>query len=202
MLGILARFLKSGPLSEPANVARMEPLEGRQLMSGSIALSPFGSLNIVGTNAADAVTVNYDTRGTLSLLDDQVRVSMSHPALHDKSHLASFSALRVRNINFFGLAGNDFFVNNTAIRSTALGGSGDDVLHGGGGADRLIGDDGNDKLFGRGGKDVLEGRNGNDFLDTGAEFIPGDAALGQAGFDTFKNRFGDIRDRAFFEPLV
>ena len=176
-----------------------ETLENRTLMSGSIALTPNFALIITGTPANDTAAVVYDTRGTPAVADDLVHARLAHSG---HGHSASFAAWKVRSIVFLGGDGNDYFQNNTAINSVAYGGKGDDLLIGGRATDRLFGDDGNDRLYGMSGQDYLAGGNGNDYLDTGADAVAPEWALGQGGFDTFKNRPGDVTDRLFFEPLV
>jgi hypothetical protein len=97
---------------------------------------------------------------------------------------------------FSGGKGDDYFQNNTDLRSYAWGGDGNDTLIGGTNQDALFGEDGNDALYGGGGKDFLFGGNGNDYLDGGGAFANGqyrdnydgvaDYMMGGAGADKFK----------------
>ena len=98
---------------------------------------------------------------------------------------------------FFLGAGDDFFTNNTAIPSTALGGAGNDKLRGGSGKDTLMGGDGNDKLQGNKGDDTLQGAAGNDTeiggagIDTLYGGLGDDSLSGAAGDDTLNGGSGD-----------
>jgi len=74
----------------------------------------------------------------------------------------SFDAASVSSIRFLGRGGDDRFVNNATIPSTAFGGSGDDYLQGTSAADSFFGEEGNDTLAGYGGKDSLDGGVGKD----------------------------------------
>lgn len=75
---------------------------------------------------------------------------------------AGFPAAGVQGIYFFGGAGNDRFVNQTDLYSSARGEGGADTLVGGSGRDRLSGGPGDDHLNGRGGRDILDGEGGTD----------------------------------------
>lgn len=125
----------------------------------------------------------------------------------------SYDPDAVRQVAFQGYDGHDRFTNETAIRSIAHGGGGQDTLRGGsavdelfggGDTDWLYGGDGNDtldgqfgsdRLFGEGGDDHLEGDDvffggllgGDDTLDGG----PGnDTLLGAGGADTLRGGAG------------
>jgi hypothetical protein len=99
---------------------------------------------------------------------------------------------------FTGAKGDDYFQNNTDLRSYAWGGLGNDTLIGGTNQDVLQGEDGNDKVYGGGGKDYLSGGNDNDYLDGGGAFTQSstpyrdnydgvaDYINGNAGADKFK----------------
>lgn len=76
----------------------------------------------------------------------------------------SQSTLTVSEISYVGSAGNDFFVNATAIDLSADSGGGLDVLIGGSGEDLLIGGDGDDLLIGGAGADRIFGSSGRDLL--------------------------------------
>ncbi|MBP3953761.1 hypothetical protein J8F10_00400 [Gemmata sp. G18] len=85
------------------------------------------------------------------------------------------------DIIFYGREGNDLLTNNTAVRTIAYGGSGNDILVGGAGA-------ANDLLYGEAGNDILYGRYGNDFLDGGSE---NDILDGSVGNDFLDGGFGN-----------
>jgi hypothetical protein len=146
---------------------RLEALEDRLLMTYGITLAE-GVLTIEGNAWANRAQVNYNSTGQVVATLDQTG--------------ATFDAKDVRTIVFRGEDGNDMFTNNTAIASTAYGGSGDDVLRGGSGNDVLHGEEGNDKLYGRGGDDKLYGGAGNDGLYGG---LGNDELHGGAGADRF-----------------
>jgi Ca2+-binding RTX toxin-like protein len=105
---------------------------------------------VTGTDGDDVATVT-GAAGSASVLGLPARVDVIHAASDDLT-------IDVRNgadaVESSGLAAD-------AIRLTADGGDGDDVLIGGPGAETLLG---------RGGDDVLIGGDGNDILDGG----PGD----------------------------
>ena len=73
-----------------------------------------------------------------------------------------YHASSVSELYFDGQSGNDTFQNLTSLKSTAVGGSGNDTLVGGTAKDRLYGGDGNDVLEGRQGNDIVNGGKGND----------------------------------------
>jgi hypothetical protein len=102
-----------------------------------------------------------------------------------------FDPAQVQSIVFYGLDGNDGFTNGTWIKSTAFGGTGNDVLKGGSGNDSLRGGDGHDDLFGRAGNDSLWGDAGSDLLVGGAGSDHLYAEDGIAGNDDV---FGDNQD--------
>lgn len=163
----------------------LERLEDRRVLTCSVSWTPPGVLTILGTAAADSVSV---------------RESGGHIFVNCYSAGDPAPITRVFNggpavtrISFRGFAGNDDFKNETALPSVAYGGAGNDVLVGGSGSDRLQGGDGNDILVGRAGNDWLYGRNGadrlyggdhDDHLDGGHDGIR-DYLWGQLGVDTF-----------------
>ena len=89
-----------------------------------------------------------------------------------------FSSAGITNLLIDVGAGNDTVgpLKLGRMRSTILGGKGNDYLTGGAGRDRIDGGDGNDTLVGGtgvdnltgdAGDDVLNGNSGNDILDGG-----------------------------------
>jgi len=113
----------------------IESLESRQLFSGTIALTPTGTLYVLGTAADDKAAVVRDSRGTATPLDDLLHVRLAHG---NHAHTATVPAPRVKLIVFKGYAGNDFFENATNISSIQAGGAGNDTLVGGDGNDRYV----------------------------------------------------------------
>jgi hypothetical protein len=163
------------PRQAPKARLDLEALDQREVPA-VITLSA-GLLRIDGGNFREAATV--------APLPGQVRVTVvttppSGPAV---TQVQAFPAPLVNNILFLGRGGNDTFVNNTAVRSTAFGEAGNDILVGGSGNDVFVGGIGNDVLSGRGGNDIFHGEQGNDVL------------YGGAGNDTFRG--GDGNDRLY-----
>jgi len=145
----------------------VENLEGRIVLTASIGFDARqGLVSIIGSEAGDVATVNVQGRNVV--------VSLTGVASR------TFRTAQVRTIDFKGFGGNDSFTNNTAIRSRADGGLGDDTLRGGSGVDDLRGGDDDDRLFGNGNNDVLSGGTGDDILDGGAG---NDRESGDAGDD-------------------
>jgi Ca2+-binding RTX toxin-like protein len=96
------------------------------------------------------------------------------------------------DIVFSGGSGNDYFLNNSRVRSGLFGDAGDDYLIGGGvfdyvnggsGNDTLLGGPGGDFIVGLSGHDYLSGAGGNDYLDGGLGF---DKTWSGAGFDRYR----------------
>lgn len=145
----------------------VENLEGRIVLTASIGFDARqGLVSVVGSEAGDVATVNVQGRNVV--------VSLTGVASR------TFRTAQVRSIDFKGLGGDDSFTNNTAIRSRADGGVGDDTLRGGSGVDDLRGGADDDRLFGNGNNDVLSGGTGDDTLDGGAG---NDREYGDAGDD-------------------
>jgi Calpain family cysteine protease/RTX calcium-binding nonapeptide repeat (4 copies) len=135
-----------------------ESLEKRQLLAAAISYDASADIiTITGSGIADNAFVNY-VAGGISVItwdvssSNQRTTSLSEP---------------VKEIRFYGNAGNDWFQNDTSIKTVATGNGGNDQLVGGSAADRLYGGTGNDFLFGRGGDDQVEGYEGDDKLDGG-----------------------------------
>lgn len=194
---------------------RLEVLDDRRLPSAGITLAD-GVVTIEGTDDADVAIVTNDDRGTiLNPYDDRIIISLSQNG--HVSHAASFDLWRntprrlpptlheqlVTQVNFNGNFGDDYFRNDTVLRTEADGDWGDDHLIGGSGNDILIGFDGDDFLEGRGGDDQLFAAYtqqdlhcaGNDTLDGGAGL---DRLYGSFGNDWLFGGDGDdiLVDRA------
>jgi Ca2+-binding RTX toxin-like protein len=146
-----------------------ESLEGRIVLTASIGLDPAtGILAITGAETADTAIVRNDRVNVVATISNA-----------SGTMTRSYKMSDVKSIAFSGLAGDDTFINNTAIGSTASGGTGNDSLRGGSGKDTLIGGAGDDKLQGNKGDDTLQGALGND------------TAIGGAGIDTLFGGVGD-----------
>ena len=104
---------------------RLEPLENRELPAVSVVLDN-GTLLVRGGNAAERVVVFFE--------NGQIIVTQS-----GVGRRARFAAAAVDEIVFRGRGGNDLFINNTFLPSTAVGDDGDDTLQGGAALDRLFG---------------------------------------------------------------
>ena len=151
-------------------------LEPRQLLAGIVFNAEIGQVLIGGTAGDDSATVTQS--------DDQITVTQEGFGSRD------FSIAEVSFLHFVGLAGDDFFENQTSIPSRAYGQGGADTFIGGSGDDRLIGNDGDDTLQANGGNDFLFAGNGDDqlFGGDGADRILGTTGSnrieGNAGNDT------------------
>jgi Ca2+-binding RTX toxin-like protein len=163
----------------------IQPLESRELMAGVIGLNA-GTLTILGTSANDTVVVNQ--------IGAAVQVSMTHLG---HTHTQLFPAAAVNQIFFRGYAGDDYFANNTNIRSTAYGDAGNDTLIGGSNTDILYGGYGNDRLYGRAGNDYMYGQDGDDLMygGLGNDYMYGqngnDRIFGEAGNDYIRGGYGN-----------
>lgn len=153
-------------LNSARNRFQLETLEDRLALTSFI--NALGQLQIFGTNGRDVTTVSQLTFNGFAGPVQVVRV-VENGVAHDFLR----SSIRANQIVYSGLAGDDFFRNDTLINSVAFGMDGNDTLIGGSGSDLLVGGNGNDLLLGRAGNDILDG---------GAGF---DVASGGLGFDLF-----------------
>jgi Ca2+-binding RTX toxin-like protein len=194
----------------------VEALERRHQPSVTMTLgvqNGLSTLFLTGSNRSDSCFVST-VRDAAGVLKVQVLSSTKGEPI-TAMRIDTVNASAVRQIVFHGGAGDDYFVNQTAIPCIAygddgddtliggsgndvlLGGAGNDVLNGGDGNDILYGGDGNDRLFGGKGADVLYDGAGNDYLN-GASMIPADndgsrdLLYGQAGNDTFVRTTGAV----------
>lgn len=167
----------------PESHLHVESLEGRLVLAASVGLDRFGTLRITGSQSDDSVTVNVQ----------RSRVVVTQTGAAAKA----FGLGRVRSIAFSGMAGNDSFTNNTAIRCVADGGAGNDTLRGGANRDVLRGGDDSDTLIGNGQDDTLDGGSGDDrlFGGTGQDTLAGgdgnDEIHGDDGHDRMSGGLGD-----------
>jgi Ca2+-binding RTX toxin-like protein len=191
MFQILSRLVGGASKSVPTTPARpsfrpqVEGLEDRRVMSANLVGS---TLVINGSNGGDTVILSYKRIGFFNFV--RVQETFDGFIQRDKHFLAS----RVSQISFTGRDGDDTLENNTAIRSWAYGGNGQDTFYGGskndwfhGGNDKdvLEGRGGNDTLYGSFGFDILDGGAGNDFLHGGIDGYA-DELTGGTGADTFQ----------------
>lgn len=136
--------------------------------------------DVVLSNRADTVVSFGAGQGPVSLVggilylmgdgNDNTTVvesSRNEVTVTADGQVFTFPRSQVKMLAGIGGAGNDRFVNNTAIDSVYYGLSGDDTLIGGTGSDLLKGGQGNDTLLGRGGADDLSGDDGSDILSPG-----------------------------------
>src|SRR5262245_46388597 len=193
-------------------VPSLQALEGRALLAASIVYDAVAEdIIITGSNAADVAVVEQDDKGTpLNQWDDLVDVTVQDGSLGVQITLSvpryelvvGLDGLwsyqdNVDMIRFSGGSGADRFTNETSIRCSAYGGTGDDTLIGGSNNDSLHGEDGNDRLSGRDGIDYLYGDGGNDRLygDGGNDVIfansGNDSLYGGDGNDRLVGHEGD-----------
>jgi Ca2+-binding RTX toxin-like protein len=179
----------------------LEVLDRRDLPCG-IMLGGGGVVTIEGTNHGD--------RAEVSPLGAGIRVTLDCGDNDIVDHVAVFGPGAVSQIIFRGLAGNDFFRNDTAVPTAAYGGAGDDYLRGGSGADKLVGEDGNDRLIGGAGNDwlvggfgadLLQGQAGDDSLNGGDDGAV-DQLFGGDGADDLVWNPGDLRNWVADGPPV
>ncbi|MCA9051342.1 MAG: hypothetical protein KDA89_21540, partial [Planctomycetaceae bacterium] len=128
-----------------------------------------GTLQIVGTEDADQVTINVVGKKTLRV----------HADFLSDGGFVDFRLSDVNRVVAWLGGGDDQFnaASNLSIPYTIFAGAGDDqirtgagndVIIGGGGRDQLFGEDGDDILIGGTGRDQLRGGKGNDLLIAGS----------------------------------
>lgn len=148
--------------------------EPRHLLAGIEFTAATGQVLIGGTQEAD--------RAVVTQLGDSIRVTQ------EGFTTRTFAQSEVQSILFVGLGGDDYFENQTAIRSFAYGQNGNDRLIGGSGDDSLVGNGGDDVITGNGGNDYLVAGNGNDqVFGNGGD----DRFLGVRGFNQLHGGDGD-----------
>jgi Ca2+-binding RTX toxin-like protein len=114
-------------------------------------LDDAGKLAVVGTAAADQVSISLRDAATLRLLHN--------------GYVKTFPLAGVKAIEVYALDGNDAVsINSGGIPVYVLGGAGNDTLSGGDEVDNFVGGGGKDYLSGGLGNDRLNGHNGNDTL--------------------------------------
>ncbi len=162
----------------------LESLESRRLLSAELLQS--GELLIVGTSAADAITVEPGSIDGQALL-------FGVPGVTDGTAFDGVNSLTIRT-----LGGRDFVdvlsglrdAQSNAVDATILGGPGQDRLKGGDGDDTINGGGARDIIRGRDGNDVIKGNAGNDNLFGGAG---NDRLVGGGGNEILRGDDGDDR---------
>ncbi|GID94941.1 calcium-binding protein [Amorphoplanes digitatis] len=137
--------------------------------------------------------------GNTITIDDKVAVSAGKGCKKvkgDKTKVRCTTKKAPTRVTIYTYGRNDVIVNNSDVRMSAYGGSGNDTITGGSLGDRIQAGSGNDKADGRGGKDTLWGMTGNDTLrgGTGGDQLWGlegnDKLYGDAGGDDLTGGLG------------
>ena len=148
--------------------------ESRCLLAGIVFDSLAGEVLIGGTQQNDRAVVTQDGNS----------VTVTQEGFETRT----FNQSDVQRIVFVGLGGDDYFENQSAIRSFAYGQNGNDQLIGGSNDDHLIGNGGNDIITGNAGNDYLVAGNGDDQVSGNAG---NDRFLGVRGFNELDGGDGD-----------
>ena len=163
----------------------VEQLEGRRLLAVTVA-NVDGILTLTGDAANDAISINIAGPGS----DLQVGVN--------DQPVQTFARNDVGRISIDAGGGDDSveIAGDVDIRSTIVGGDGNDSLSGGRGSDFIFGGAGDDVILGNGGRDALFGEAGSDSVSGGSG---PDIVSGGAGDDTVYGGAGD--DRVFGDDV-
>lgn len=155
-----------------------EQLEKREVFASISACA--ATVNIYGSDAwHDAAAVSVSAANINIAVSSVPTVGF---ALTDSRESRTCAKSLVKEVRFFGRAGDDSFTNNVpSLASYAEGGTGEDLLVGNSGRDRLYGGADNDILKGNGGNDLLHGSGGSDTLYGGSGH---DDLYGDGGNDT------------------
>jgi Ca2+-binding RTX toxin-like protein len=148
LLGTKTTKRNHKPTDRPVRLG-LETLEDRLTPANYVA---YGELFIVCGTASDTVTVTQfyqNTWGYYRVTENGVNT------VYRSDQVPS------GGVSFYGYQGNDYFRNDTSLRTTAYGHDGNDTLIGGVSNDKLYGEIGSDTLYGRGSDDLLIG--GNDY---------------------------------------
>ncbi|MGA2231472.1 MAG: choice-of-anchor Q domain-containing protein, partial [Tepidisphaeraceae bacterium] len=161
----------SGPSAAQFQAASSEPLVGGPLDATDEVTASVsdGQLNVVGTPAADVISVTLNTAGT------KLRVE------GDGQTIGTFALAGLTGIHANGGPGADSISIGSTVTlpatllgnggaDTLVGGGGDNVLIGGAGGDSLVGGAGTNLLVPDGNTSFLTGPAGNDTLDGGTGF--------------------------------
>jgi Ca2+-binding RTX toxin-like protein len=153
---------------------KVEHLEKRELLA---VLLDGDILRVTGSDNADTATIDPYTQNG----EQWVTATLNGQS-------SQYAASSIRKIVFTGYDGDDFFVNNSNLRSHAWGNAGLDTLIGGGGADRLYGGSWGDSLMGGAGNDAIFGGGANDTIYGGAG---DDAIYSHSGADELYGEDGN-----------
>jgi len=169
---------------------------------GELAQLNNGQLNINGTSGNDGFDVKEFTNTEPTRRDVNHNVASAYGKFvsitdHHTGNTEIYSRDQVNSLYFDGGEGDDMLRNYTSLRSTLIGGAGNDYLRGGDAADEIHGGEGNDLILGGEGNDTLWGEAGHDMLfgEAGADWLYGgagndalvlgpDNVFGSGGFDT------------------
>jgi uncharacterized secreted protein with C-terminal beta-propeller domain len=182
----------------------IESLEARQLLSAAIQ---YGDWVIEGTDAADALIIQFKPGGTQTLQAvlnnqtfevtqgsiDDLRIEMG---AGDDSIVFKTPILWVDEVVIHGGDGNDS-ISGSPLNDEIRGDNGDDVILGRGGDDDLDGGVGKDLIIGGSGNDEIQGQAGDDSISGGAgqDSINGnggnDSEFGGDGNDLLVGNAGD-----------
>jgi hypothetical protein len=169
-----SRLVNSPSRRTRASVLDYQCQETRSMLAGIVFDAVAGEVLIGGTDQAD--------RAVISQSGDSITVTQQGFGS------GVFAASEVQRIVFVGLGGDDYFENQTNIRSFAYGQNGNDRLIGGSNDDHLIGNGGDDIITGNAGNDYLLAGNGNDQVSgNGGD----DRFLGVRGFNQLNGGDGD-----------
>jgi Ca2+-binding RTX toxin-like protein len=193
--GAGAIAVKHEEQNEPMNTMNttFEQLEGRQLMSVSLAKSV---LTITGTNKADAIYVQP--------INGKLEVEVNGAVVK------RLAFNKVKQVRISGLKGDDSIGATLPSNMTAWidGGRGNDVISAGEGNDTVYGGDGDDIIHGNSGNDLINGGRGVDHMDGGdgddtfaaadgtQDVIDGGDGKDFAKADSFVDHFGMITDKS------
>ena len=158
--------------SQRANLFPTFDYTGATAVTANGGTGGFDVLTILGSEGSDSVTsaanvITVVGQGTATIGTNLDRVDINTFGGSDAIALAGVTLPMIVDAG----AGNDLIRSSLSVRTTLLGGVGDDAIFGGAGADRLEGGDGADLLVGGGGDDFAFGGAGSDTF----VWNPGDA---------------------------
>ena len=187
------RWLMAANLSVDPDISGVNTGVSNQIQTGTNQIvfdATGGVVEVTGDDGFNEVTVDphefpihhihHGKPGIKVVLDND------GAGAHEES--ATFLASDVNLVVFHGLAGNDFFTNNTDVPSEAHGNEGIDTLIGGSSGDELRGGHDGDFLYGNGGPDTIYGASGDDVIEGNAR---ADVIYGGDGDDTIDGGNGD-----------
>jgi Ca2+-binding RTX toxin-like protein len=188
----ITRFIGAGRLGVAATAALAMGFVAAAQPAGASASSTAsvsnGTLNVVGTNANDQITLAL-AAGDPSMLEVDVGPHGSGVQRFDRSTFTAISVvLRSGDDQFSVVQTNGNFADEAL---TVHGGSGDDTITTGDGNDTIYGDAGNDTIHSGAGNDTVFGGRGIDFVNGG---VGTDTAHLGSGRDSFEWNPGEGSD--------